>query len=97
MGHFSDHFRTEHAGSATEIETRAENRFLGIYRDALFIDNRRVEDIRGTIGTFTRRGRPPAPDGAAGSPVVVRIRQGLFGTRAYLAVEGTFRRMHRAG
>ena len=87
MGLFSDHFKVEYEGSVIEVEARTVNLFVGRFRYSLIIDNRRVEDIEGSLGQFTLRGQLGGDAGSPGKPIVVRIKQGFFGTKAFLEVD----------
>ena len=96
MGLFSDHFKMEYEGNVIEVETRSVNIFVAVFRYSLIINNRRVEDIEGSLGHFSLRGQL---DGAAGSPsksIAVRIKQGFFGTKVFLEVDQQSLRMPRA-
>jgi hypothetical protein len=58
LGWFSDHFQTQYEGNAIEVETRVIG-FMGRARYSLIINNQRVDDIEGTLGTFSLRGFLP--------------------------------------
>lgn len=93
MGMFSDHFKMEYDGHTIEMEARTVNAFIGVLRYSLIIDNRRVEDLESTVGTFSLRGDLGGP---SCKPIAVRVKQGFFGTKAFLEVDGQSLRMPRA-
>jgi hypothetical protein len=95
MGLFSDHFRLEYEGSVIEVETRSENIFFGTFWYSLIIDNRRVEDLKGSLGRFSLRGQLNRGGDKPGRPIAVRVHQGLFGTKAFLEVDQQSHRMPR--
>ncbi len=96
MGLFSDHFKLTYDGSVIEVEVRTENIFFGIFRYTLIINNRPIQDIKGSLGTFSLRGQLGCGPDGIGKPIVVRIRQGFFGTRAFLEVDEQSLQMPRA-
>jgi hypothetical protein len=95
MGLFSDHFRMDYEGHVIEVETRTVGLLLPLARFALIIDNRRVEDLEAVLGWFSLRGQLESATGTPGKPIAVRIRQGLFGTKAFLEVDQQSLRMPR--
>ncbi len=96
MGLFSDHFAMEYDRSTIEVETRTSNVVFGIYRYALIINNKRVEEIEGSLGTFSLRGELRDPTSSTAKPIAIRIKQGFFGTKAFLEVDHESYLMPRA-
>jgi hypothetical protein len=86
----------EHEGSVIEVEARSVNVFVGRFRYSLIINNRRVEDIEGSLGRFSLRGQLDGPAGSPSKPIAVWIKQGFFGTKAILEVDQQSLRMPRA-
>jgi hypothetical protein len=96
MGLFSDRFKMEYEGSVIEVEARSVNILMGVFRYALIINNRRVEDIEGSLGQFSLRGELDGTTSSHRKAIAVRIKQGFFGTKAFLEVDQQSLRMPRA-
>jgi hypothetical protein len=96
MGLFSDHFKMEYEGSVIEVEARSVNIFVGSFRYSLIFNNRRVEDIEGSLGRFSLRGQLDGATGSPSKPFAIRIKQGFFGMKAILEVDQQSLRMPRA-
>ena len=87
MGLLSDYHRAEYEGNTIEVEARTTNLFSGSFQYSLIINNDKTDQIDGSLGHFTLRGRVPDGRGEM-RPVVIRIKQGLFGAKYKLEVAG---------
>jgi hypothetical protein len=84
MGLFRDHAFCDFEGKHNiELEARST---LCACEYSLIIDNKRVDQISGFMGTFKLRGFLEI-DGME-QLVIVKVKQGLFGTKFSLEIDG---------
>ena len=93
MGFFTDHMRTDWYGQVIEVEAKIAGLDSRI-EFSLFINGQRVDTAYAMMGGFTLRGEVQA-DGRV-YPVVVWVRQKMFGTSYNLEINGQTFKMQKA-
>lgn len=94
MGLFSSLFRTNYKGNIIEVESQTLLRGHVGVRHNLIINNEEIDHVEGFTGHFTLRGFISQYVDQS-TPVIISIKQGLFGTKYKLEINGVEYKMNK--